>query len=121
MAHYDSRFIDRGDPASADFAVGDFTTDLTWCDLDLSSIVPAGAKAVVLKIEVKDGSLEQFVQFRKNGNSNIYANFLVYTQTANIRFAGQGIVPCDANRVIEYRTANTTFTNIDVTVLGWFV
>ena len=33
-------YVKRDDPVNADFAMGDFTKDGTWHDLDLSSIVP---------------------------------------------------------------------------------
>lgn len=113
-------FTDRGDPSSVDFETGDFTTDNTWKDLDLSSIVPAGVVAVLLHVAVKDDAVGSLLQFRKNGNSNARAISRVKTQVANIDFFVTIIVACDTNRVIEYLGDNLTFSTIEMTVLGWF-
>lgn len=112
---------DRGDPASVDVAVGSLTTDGSWHDLDLSSIVPAGASFVVLYVELKDDAASSSILFRKNGNSNAMNVGAITTQVANILTRGDIIVACDSNRVIEYLTSNLTFDTINITVKGWTV
>ena len=114
-------YIDRGDPTGYDFALGDFTTDGNWHDLDLSSIVPAGAKAVVLRVVIQDDAVASVVSFRKNGNANNYSMLTTRTQVADIVLDGNYIVPCDTGRVIEYKTTATTLSLLAVTIIGWFV
>lgn len=112
-------FVDRGDPAAADFT--SFTTDSYWHDLDLSSIVPSGAKAVLLGLELLDDAAGSYFLVRKNGNSNAYNADKIRTQVANISMDGNLIVFVDANRVIEYRAAAVTFSSIEMVVRGWWI
>lgn len=113
-------FYDRGDPASVDFTVGSFVTDGTWRDLDLSSIVPADAKAVLLRVDVIDNVVASYFEMRKNGNANAINVAIVQTIVANMHHYENFIVKCDSNRVIEYNGSNVAFTGIDVTVRGWW-
>ncbi len=114
-------YVDRGDPATNDYGVGDLTTNGTWVDLDLSGIVPAGAKAVNLKLFVVDDAVSSTLQIRKNGNSNEVAGLAVSTQVSGVGIFGFGSISCDTNRVVEYNAANTTWTTIFITVLGWWI
>jgi hypothetical protein len=114
-------FVDRGDPSAHDFAVGDLTTDGSWHDLDLSGIVPAGAKAVLLGVQVIDDTVNVGIGFRRHGNSyGINAGYFMEI-VANGNLRGTLIVPCDSNRVIEYLANNNIFSTINITVMGWFI
>ena len=115
-------YVDRGDPAAADFAVGALTTDGAWHDLDLSSIVPASAKAVIIRAQIEDNAAGSIFAIRKNGNSNIVNNARQVTQVADVSIhITPTIVPVDTNRVIEYFASNTTWTTINIAVCGWFI
>lgn len=114
-------YVDRGDPAAVDFAVGVLTTDGNYHDLDLSSIVPAGAKAVHIKCVIEDDVAEEFVTFRENGNSNEYNNLTGYTQVANVLNVINGFVSLDSNRIIEYAATSATWTLINILVRGWLI
>lgn len=115
-------YIDRGDPASVDFDEGDLTTDNTWNDLDLSSIINnSRAKAVVLRLVVEDDAVASIFSVRKNGNSNSVAIPSLRTQVANVATDGMLIVACDTSQVIEYRASNLAWVSIGIVVIGWFV
>ena len=114
------RFYDRGDPSSIDFTLSDFTTDEAWHDLDLSNIVPSGAKAVLLSLLIQDDKTLSWVMFRKNGNINEYNVSTRRTQIIDVFVDADIIVSCDVNRVIEYKTENTTFTRLELKVRGWW-
>lgn len=114
-------YVDRGDPAARDYAIGDFTADGTWRDLDLSSIVPAGAVAVALSVIIQDDAVNSTFQFRKNGNSNTAVAAVARTLIANVIQYQDLFVACDANRVIEYSATNLAWINLDVTVKGWWI
>lgn len=118
--NYVGWFYDIGDPSAVHFDEGDLTTDETWNDLDLSSILPQYTKAVLLKVLIRDDAASSLIQFRKNGNSNPKNRFYVSTQVANVWMAAQGIVFCDDDRVIEYYATNTTFSDIDINVIGYW-
>lgn len=115
-------YVDRGDPAAVDFAVGALTTDGAWHDLDLSSIVPASAKAVILRAAIEDDAASSAFAFRKNGNSNAINIARQTTQVSGVTIhIPPTIVPVDANRVVEYLATNTTWTTINIAVCGWFI
>lgn len=115
-----STFVDRGDPASIDFTLTSFTTDGTWRDFNLSSIAPAGAKAVLLRVDIRDDLTESVFQLRENGNSSIINVATLVVLVANIKHYADIIVSLDTNRIIEYFATNTTWTSINVTVAGWW-
>ncbi len=115
-------FVDRGDPAAADFEVGDLTTDGTWKDLDLATIVgDARVRSVLIHVKVQDGAVSSLMQFRKKGNADVVARSAVRTQVANIINEGTFIVPCSTAQVIQYHGSNLTFSTIEIIVLGWFI
>jgi hypothetical protein len=116
-----SSYVDRGDPSSTDKEVGDFTTDGTWVDLDLSAIVPTGATRVKFRITIQDGSVNQVMQFRENGNSNAINRDEIRTQVADLDISDTFTIDLDANRIIEYKGTNTTFTKIALVVRGWYI
>lgn len=113
-------FVDRGDPAAVDKAIGDFTTDATWRDLDLSSIVPDGAKAIALQVAVRNNTQPNGVQFRKKGNSNTINVSYVRISVNDVIVNQDVIVPCSTARVIQYNADNVTWTTLNVTVKGYF-
>lgn len=113
-------FVDRGDPA--DYDKTSWTRDNAWHDWDLSAIVPAGAKAVLLRIYGYDESVGQYIFFRKNGNANAANTAAAYTQGINYAFAHDLVVACDTDRIIEYLAStawNTAFPK--AVVRGWWL
>ena len=113
------KLVNRGDAATWDFELADFTTDTAWHRLDLSSIVPSDAIMVKLFVRIKDGAIDSYILFRKRGNAYSYNRSELRTQVANQFTSGDIDVFCDSNQVIEYYGSNLTFTKIDVTVKGW--
>jgi hypothetical protein len=114
-------YVDRGDPSSVDFTLSSFTTDGDWHDLNLSSIVPANASFVKAAILINDGGVANNIRFRKKGNINNRVSPVITIQVASISMTVDFTVPCDSDRVIEYLASSTTWTNIKLTVQGWFI
>jgi hypothetical protein len=118
-------FIDRGDPTAYDYnetgSKAVLNTDGTWRDLDLSAIVPAGAKAVLMHIDICDDATGSQFFLRKNGNSSDYNVVQCNTMVASQLFPYDVIVSCDTNRVIEYNGLNVAFIYIRIVVKGWFI
>lgn len=115
------QFIDRGDPSAADFTQATLTTDATWRDLDLSSIIPESAVAVLLAVDIRDDAVGSSLLFRKNGNANNKTISGLNTQVLNVTLYSDCVVFCDTARIIEYYGANVTFTAINITVKGWWI
>lgn len=114
-------YVERGDPSSPDVIMSALTTDGTWRDISFSGIVPAGAVAIHLTVNIEDDVVENLFSLRKNGLSNTAAASRLWTAVANDDIDMTCIVLCDADRVIEYWSTNTTWTRINLTVLGWFI
>jgi len=114
------RYVDRGDPTSWDWEVGDLTTNGGWHDLDCSSIVSSDAVSIVFKLAIQDGVAGSTILLRKNGNSNAYNTCAIRTQIADIYNDAVFIVPCDSNQVVEYYGTNTGFSAVSICIMGWF-
>jgi len=115
------RFYDRGDPAAADWVETDLTTDGSWHDLDLSSIVPEDTICVCLAVEIKYTATEFKLEFRKKGYTNNLTNSISRTQAVNVWNSNDCIVACDEDRFIQYRGSNVATPVIYVTVKGWWI
>ncbi len=120
--HYlTTSFVDRGDPAAHDFIKTDFTRDGAWHELDLSGIVPAGAKAVSLALTIRSSTVMALCKFRTKGNANEINRSMAWTQVANIWVGNDLVVPLSSDRKIEYNIANIVWTFIKLNVKGWWL
>lgn len=117
-------FVDRGDPVNPDWAVGNFTADGAWHNLDCSAIVPEGAKGIVFGVYIADDVTATYFQMRKDGNVNTAnANSIrVIVAGASLGCDSVFTVPCSTARFVEYRATNgATFLSLSVWVIGWFI
>lgn len=113
-------YVDRGDPSAFDFTQATLTINAAWHDLDLSSIVPAGAKAVHLAVWVNDNATYQECHIRSKGNVNEISVLTARTQVANIDSSIEGIVAVGATRVVQY-LVDTGTNFVLILVKGWFI
>jgi len=118
------------EPTAEDFdkadlhALGGGSVADTWYDLDLSSIIPSGARSVHLRCCATDSAAGKRLLFRRNGQS-----YEIQTECCISHVAGQNIydnpiVGLDNNRIIEINSKDQNFnswTSIYLTVLGWWV
>lgn len=114
-------YVDRGDPAAYDFGIGDLTVGEGWQKLDLSGIVPAGAKAVELRVAMKDNVAGSYMYLRKYGNVNSRNAAFLSTQVANLDINFSVMVTCNISRWIAYLIPDITFITLNIVVRGWFV
>jgi len=113
-------YIDRGDPAVLDLDT--FTCDGSWHELDLSAIIPAGAKAVLLRLTIRDDAVGSYLRFRKTGSANAINRSIIRTQVSMVYKNADMVVALDDNRKIEYSSAaGTTFVSSDLAVGGWWL
>jgi hypothetical protein len=119
------QYVDRGDPSGYDFAVGSFTVDNAWHDLDLSSIVPAeaaGKRVFFLVLAAKTGgSGSQALAFRTKGQTNPYDQDGISIIDDTIVHRGSFWVECDSNREIQYLVTGSAWSSINFVVRGWMV
>lgn len=114
------KYIDRGDPAAHDFAVGDLTANGNWHDLDLSSVIPKSAKLVILSVITRNGATGSTIQFRKKGNSDALNISLARCFIANANIYSDIIVSPNTTGVIEYLATAVVFEVLSINVRGWF-
>lgn len=114
-------FVDRGDPAAVDFDNVSLTADGTWRDLDLSAIVPAGAKAVLLAIDINDTLIARVARFRRAGNVNTKNVSEINMQVSGIEITADLVCPVSAARHIEYNLTFAAWIKTDLTVKGWWL
>jgi hypothetical protein len=114
-------YVDRGDPSSSDFTEDDLTTDGDWHELDLSSIIPAGAFLAHIISAIEDTSVNLYMQFQETGNTNNLNVLAVKTYVSGIYSDLTGLVLLDSDRKCEYRFSNTTINNIIIAIRGWFI
>jgi hypothetical protein len=112
-------FVHRGDVASVDYSKTDLTTDGSWNDLDMSSIVPSDAKCVLLRVSLKDDATGKYIIFRADGNEGGNQGG-IRTQVANVTIQQNVLTPI-IDGIVEYSCSNTTFTAISIVVVGWWV
>jgi len=113
-------YVDRGDPSAYDYDKTDLTIDGVWNDLDLSSIVPAGAKAVLIAGHVEAASIGYTIKFRRKANTNEVNHAEMQTLRAGALRHRSAIVCLDTDRNIEYKADNQTWTTLSLTVRGWW-
>ena len=115
-------FVDRGDPGVADFRVHQFTKDNAWHDMDLSSIVPDKALAVLLRVTIATSATAGLIDFRKNGNVFPVNQATVGHEVANLQGFGDIVIALDENRIIEYKVKiQPTYHVLSTTVGGWWL
>ncbi len=113
-------YVDRGDPAAVDFDQDDLTLDGNWHDLDLSAIVPFGAKAVNLHMDVSDTHRGHGLELRKNGNVNEAVHLVCLAPINNSDSHCISVIACDRSRRLEYRVVTSADSAI-ITVNGWWM
>jgi len=112
------------EPTACDFTKATLPAAVaTWSDLDLSSIVPYGVRAVLLGVLIQDNVAGSELSFRKNGQTNIYQRICIYSIVANQLIGGNPVVGIDNDQKIEVYTDPTPadWTTIDISVLGWWL
>ncbi|GAI62953.1 unnamed protein product [marine sediment metagenome] len=106
------RIVDKGDVASYDYVVTDFTKDDEWNVLDLSDKIPVGTKLVhfsgIVRSDVAFGSC----MFREYGNTLAGNTELIITQAANECMGVSFEVVPNKDRKIDYL--------FNVTGIVWF-
>lgn len=113
-------FVDRGDPAAYDFLAGDLTLDGSWHVLDLSGIIPAGAKAVGISLQIQNTAVSRFCYFRKFGNASTINVSVSISQGANIFFGSDISCPVDTSGRIEYAFFGGGWSFVSITVKEWW-
>lgn len=115
----DFNYTDRGDPDAVDFTESDFTKDSTWRDLDISGIVGAAQRLVLIQCNVQVNGVAKGFNLREKGNSLAYNIGGWISPVANVLFTYDRWVLTDASGVIQYYAETATWTYISLIIRGW--
>lgn len=121
QGYISASYVDRGDPAAYDFTQATLTQDNAWHDLDLSAIVPAGTRAVNLNLRGRHSSTGKELLFRANGNVNYHNASGLRTVVGSLYLYNEITIALDSNRIIEYKAMSPNWTNISISVKGWYL
>ena len=100
-------------------AIGDVAA--TWFDLDLSSIVPVGTSAVLIRVYGLDNAVGSDFRLRKNGQANSFQVGSIWTCMANMPEHDQLKIGVDSDRKIEFYAdpKASDWTSLSILVVGW--
>ena len=89
--------------------------------IDLSTVfgAPAGVKAVLLRINIKETGTPGAYYFYCGPGSSCWYCLGLYAQAANVENSITGVVPCDANGDIYYRIAASGTNTMTVNLQIW--
>ena len=113
-------YVDRGDPASVDFVYTDLTRDGAWHDLDLSSIIPTTARAILIELDIESAHTDNHFLFRKDGNTYNINHTGAVTKANNKDQHKTCIVATSNTQKVEYKADTATWSLIDIVVRGWW-
>lgn len=112
-------FVDRGTPGDFDYDLADMIFNTAWHDLDLSHIVPVGAKAIALTVYFQCDDANVVFLLRNKDNTGPYNVSRCYGQVGGLYMAADMIIGCNSNRMIQYRGYAAAWTYFKLTVRGW--
>lgn len=113
-------FEHRSDIAVNDWTIADFPIVGTWYDLDLTSIVPEHAHAVLFRCNIKASAVEKTFDMRRKGYVQGKINATLYSQVANIFNRHELIVGIGPDRIVQARRNSGTITQVWLNLKGWW-
>lgn len=113
-------FVNRGDPAAHDFTTGDFIKDAAWHELDLTGIIPANTKCIVMRCVILADADGNFVRFRTSGHTHTENVSECRTVFANRIYSYDIEVPVDGLQKIEYYASPADWTALFLAIKGWW-
>jgi homoserine acetyltransferase len=114
------KFFAKPDQQSYDFTLSDFTRDYQYHDLDLSGIIPAGTKAVLLWGAFKSDTADCEGSFAQSGHTGEYLKSIRFEPVANIGCNIDCLMPVNTDRKIRYRFSNVNYLYINLNIVAYF-
>jgi hypothetical protein len=115
------KFVERNDAVAFDFGVADFTKDGSWRTLDTSGIITVGAVLVLLRFYLINNTVGVPIYLNKfEAGDGLFSPGIVNFTGTNLH-GEEVLVPVGVSRKLKYQIpAVGTFTNIDMSIRGWF-
>lgn len=116
-------YVWRGNQNDVDWDTGNITVDNQWRTIDMSSIVPADAVAVLLFTRCKNDSvgLGASWQYRRHEATHFQYTCVLRPQIAGIWIGGLFTVALVDTREVDYRFNGFDNGDVKIVVRGWWV
>ena len=96
-------------------------TDGSTYTMDLSDIVPEGAHAVIIDVRLKDGVAGSEFMMKHHDHGNYIGGSHIVSVIANQVNCKEQILHICEHRKLKYTATNTTFTELQLVVKGWWI
>lgn len=113
------RYVSRGDLAANDFSGFDLAQDGAWHTLNLSTIVPASAKLVLVRFGGYSTSLGEAFNVKAAGYTNNINMRSLGEPVANQSAEAREIFEC-IGQAIQYQISFASWDSRFLTICGWF-
>ena len=110
----------KPDQQTYDFELEDFTRDYQYHDLDLSGIIPAGTKAVLLWGAFKSDTADCEGSLAQSGHTGAYLKSIRFEPVAGIGCNIDCLMPIHPDRKIRYRFSNVNYNYINLNIVAYF-
>jgi len=113
-------FSYRGNAGGVDLVTTSIFKDAAYHEWDMSGIIPAGTKLVLLKLwRIRSTATDNTAQFRPKGGEDLYNTAHWTCPLGNEYFYPDILVVPDADGIIEYKFS-ASFNYCEFLVRGWF-
>jgi len=112
-------FVNRGDPDTLDFVMGDLTLDNDYHDMDVSGVVGVGIRLVWMLVSIKAAEADKDINFRTKGATNEVNRGRVRTHVAAQWQDTDVFVVTDSSGVFSYKAVAATWQGVNICVRGW--
>ena len=109
----------RGIVSAADFRSSDLTKDGTERTLDLSALVPAGAKFVLLGISIVSTTVGNELLIKEAGQAEYYGDWRFICHVASQPHMARQWFALGFARELKYLASSGTWVTVNISVLQW--
>lgn len=113
-------FVDRGDTFPYDWTEATLDLDGQWHVLNVSTIVPAGARAILFRLQIKAPDINRKFFLRKAGHVLPPNRVTAMTTVADVATWQDVIVAVGDVRWVEYYAHPVTWSTVRLHIAGWW-
>ncbi|KKL94701.1 hypothetical protein LCGC14_1862020 [marine sediment metagenome] len=113
--------VNRGNVTDPDWQSVDLTKDDAYHDLDLSGIVPVGTTFVQIIIQFLGFDTTLYLSLKEKDYISAELGHHLSQRVAGTPYMAEVWLGVNADRVIEYKSKNALWLDLQITVAAWKV
>jgi len=113
--------VHRGTMETQDFTYSDFDFSAGFHTLDMSSVVPVGAKFVFFLVNMVSPTVGRYFLCRHPGDTGQWNSGVLFAQVVDQAIRKTMLCGLNAAREIEYMIHADGFSTFDITVRAWLI